>query len=156
MELFKWRSTKESIDACQAEKKTIPSHGYIMLPLCTQNPLFSSSSKDSPNVGFKPLGDEEKKDVEDQENENSEVPNTEEPRVNQENDENVNSTNIINTVSLTVNTTSIIDNADDENTVYGCVDDPNMPNSEEIVYLEDDKGEGVGVEADINNLDTTS
>ncbi|GJU04250.1 putative ribonuclease H-like domain-containing protein, partial [Tanacetum coccineum] len=39
--------TKESIDAGQAEKKTIPSHEYILLPLCTQNPPFSSSSKDS-------------------------------------------------------------------------------------------------------------
>ncbi|GKE54950.1 putative ribonuclease H-like domain-containing protein [Tanacetum coccineum] len=32
------------------------------------------------------------------------------------------------------------------------IDDQNMPNLEEIVYSEDDKG--VGVEADINNLDT--
>ncbi|GJT95946.1 putative ribonuclease H-like domain-containing protein [Tanacetum coccineum] len=77
---------------------------------------------------------------------------TEEPRVNQEKDENVNNTNIINTVSSTVNTASIMDNADDENTVYECADDPNMPNLEEIVYSEDD--EGVGVEADMNNLDT--
>ncbi|GJU71455.1 putative ribonuclease H-like domain-containing protein [Tanacetum coccineum] len=34
---------------------------------------------------------------------------------------------------------------------YGCADDPNMPNLEEIVYLEDD--EGVGAKADMNNLD---
>ncbi|GKE93306.1 putative ribonuclease H-like domain-containing protein, partial [Tanacetum coccineum] len=40
----------------------------------------------------------------------------------------------------------------DENTVYRCADDSNMPNLEEIVYSEDD--EGVGVEADMNNLDT--
>ncbi|GJV09752.1 putative ribonuclease H-like domain-containing protein [Tanacetum coccineum] len=144
--------TKESIDAGQAEKKTVPSHEYILLPLCTQNPPFSSSSKDSPDAGFKPSGEEEKKDAEDQEDEDSEVPNTEEPRVNQEKDENVNSTNNINTVSSTVNTASIMDNAVDENTVYGCADDPNMPNLEEIVYSEDD--EGVGAEADMNNLDT--
>ncbi|GJQ97773.1 putative ribonuclease H-like domain-containing protein [Tanacetum coccineum] len=144
--------TKESIDAGQAEKKTVPSHEYILLPLCTQNPPFSSSSKDSPDAGFKPSGEEEKKDAEDQEDEDSEVPNTEEPRVNQEKDENVNSTNIINTVSSTVNTASIMDNAVDENTVYGCADDPNMPNLEEIDNSEDD--EGVGAEADMNNLDT--
>ncbi|GJW89171.1 putative ribonuclease H-like domain-containing protein [Tanacetum coccineum] len=44
------------------------------------------------------------------------------------------------------------DNVVDENIVYGCDDDPNMPELEEIVYLDDD--EDVGAEADINNLDT--
>ncbi|GKD80771.1 putative ribonuclease H-like domain-containing protein, partial [Tanacetum coccineum] len=57
-----------------------------------------------------------------------------------------------NTVSLTIKTASIDDNVVDENTVYGCADDPNMPNLEKIIYSEDD--EGVGAEADMNNLDT--
>ncbi|GKE14211.1 putative ribonuclease H-like domain-containing protein, partial [Tanacetum coccineum] len=144
--------TKESIDAGQAEKKTVPSHKYILLPLCTQNLPFSSSSKDSPDAGFKPSREEEKKDAEDQEDKDSEVPNIEEPKVNQEKDENINSINIINTVSSTVNTASIVDNVVDENTIYGCADDPNMPNLEEIDNSEDD--EGVGAEADMNNLDT--
>ncbi|GKD83592.1 hypothetical protein Tco_1350431, partial [Tanacetum coccineum] len=109
-------------------------------------------SKDSPDAGFKPLGEEENKDAKDQEDEDSEVKNTEEPRVNQEKDENFNSINIINIISSTVNTASIMDNAVDENTVYGCADDPNMPNLVEIVYSKDD--EGVGAEADMNNLDT--
>ncbi|GKE73754.1 hypothetical protein Tco_1535795, partial [Tanacetum coccineum] len=125
---------------------------YILLPFLTQDPPFSSSSKDSPNVGFKPSGEEEKKDVKHLENEDSEVLNTEKLRVNQENDESVNNTNIINTVSSTVNTASIEDNAIDENIVYGCVDDPNMPNLEEIVYSDDD--EDVDAEADMTNLDT--
>nr|GFD36525.1 hypothetical protein [Tanacetum cinerariifolium] len=75
-----------------------------------------------------------------------------EPRVNQEKDSNVNSINNINTVSLTANAVGIIDNVVDENIVYGCDDDPNMPNLEEIFYL--DKDEDVGVEADMTNLDT--
>ncbi|GKB03792.1 putative ribonuclease H-like domain-containing protein [Tanacetum coccineum] len=116
------------------------------------DPPFSSSSKDSPDAGFKPSGEEEKKDAEDPRNEDSEVPSTEEPRVNQEKDASVNSTNTINTVSPTVNTAGIEDNAVDENIVYGCDDDPNMPELEEIVYSDDD--EDVGAEADINNLDT--
>ncbi|GJZ49999.1 putative ribonuclease H-like domain-containing protein [Tanacetum coccineum] len=120
--------TKESIDACQAGKKI-----------------------DSPDDGFKPSGEEEKKDLEDPENEDSEVLSTEEPRVNQENDENVNSTNNINTVSSTVNTASIMDNVVDENIVYGCVDDPNMPNLEEIVYSDDDAD--FVAEGDMNNLE---
>ncbi|GKB31417.1 putative ribonuclease H-like domain-containing protein [Tanacetum coccineum] len=44
------------------------------------------------------------------------------------------------------------DNVVDETIVYGCVDDPNMPNLEEIVYSDDD--EDVGAEADMINLDT--
>ncbi|GKE18835.1 putative ribonuclease H-like domain-containing protein, partial [Tanacetum coccineum] len=129
-----------------------PGKDYILLPLSIQDPPFSSSSKDSFNAGFKPSEEEEKKDTEDPGNEDSEVPSTEEPRVNQEKDASVNSTNTINTVSLTINTAGIEDNAVDENIVYRCDDDPNMPELEEIVYLDDD--EDVGAEADINNLDT--
>ncbi|GKD47931.1 hypothetical protein Tco_1276907, partial [Tanacetum coccineum] len=149
--------TKACDDAGKARMETVPSKDYILLPFLTQNLPFSSSLKDSPNVGFKPSGEEEKKDAEQIENEDSEVPNTKEPntkepRVNQEQYENVNNTNNINTVSSTINTASIMDNAIDENTVYGYVDDTNMPNLEEIVYSEDD--EGVGAEDDMNNLDT--
>ncbi|GJX86129.1 putative ribonuclease H-like domain-containing protein [Tanacetum coccineum] len=146
-------STKENINAGQARKKIVHDQEYILLPLLTSDPSLSKSSKDSPDAGFKPSGEEEKMDVEHPENEDSEVPNTEEPRVNQEQDESINSTNNINTVSSTVNTASIEDNVVDENIVYGCIDDPNMPNLEEIVYSDDD--EEVGAEADMNNLATT-
>ncbi|GKG11580.1 hypothetical protein Tco_0342980, partial [Tanacetum coccineum] len=87
---------------------------YILLPLWTQDPPFSSSSKDSPDAGFKPSGDDEKKDVEDPGNKDSKVPSTEELRVNQVKDENVNNTNTINTVSPTVNAAGIEDNVVDE------------------------------------------
>ncbi|GKG43278.1 hypothetical protein Tco_0479962, partial [Tanacetum coccineum] len=66
-----------------------------------------------------------KKDAEDPRNKDSEVSSTEEPK----------------------------DNVVDKNIVYGCDDDPNMPELEEIVYSNDD-GKDFGVEADINNLDT--
>ncbi|GKF50353.1 ribonuclease H-like domain-containing protein, partial [Tanacetum coccineum] len=145
--------TKENIDAGQARKKIVPDQEYILLPLLTSDPSLSKSSKDSPDAGFKPLGEEEKIDFEHQENEDSEVPNTEEPRINQEQDANVNSTNNINNVSLTINAGDIENNVVDENIVIGCIDDLNMPNMEEIVYSNDD--EEVGVEADINNLATT-
>ncbi|GJX88782.1 ribonuclease H-like domain-containing protein [Tanacetum coccineum] len=144
--------TKACDDAGKARVETIPGKDYILLPLWPQDPQFSSSSKDSPDAGFKPSGEEEKKDAEDSENKDSEVPSTEEPRVNQEKDANINNTNNINTVSPTVNAAGIEDNAVDENIVYGCADDPNMPNLEEIVYSDDD--EDVGAEADMTNLDT--
>ncbi|GJU27601.1 putative ribonuclease H-like domain-containing protein [Tanacetum coccineum] len=107
---------------------------------------------DSPDARSKPSEDEEKKDAEDPGNEDREVPRTEEPRVNQEKDASVNGTNTINTVSPTGNNAGIEGNAVNENIVYGCDDDPNMPELEEIIYLDDD--EDVGAEADINNLDT--
>ncbi|GJW75278.1 putative ribonuclease H-like domain-containing protein [Tanacetum coccineum] len=124
---------KECENAGKAREETIAGKDYILLPFLTQDSPFSSSLKDSPNAGFKPSGEEEKKDAKDPENEDSEVPNTKEPRVNQEQDENVNSTNNINTISPTVNVADIENNVVDENIVYGCDDDPNMPNLEEIM-----------------------
>ncbi|GKB98224.1 putative ribonuclease H-like domain-containing protein [Tanacetum coccineum] len=144
--------TKACDNARKARVETVPGKDYILLPFLTQDQLFSSSLKDSLDAGFKPSGEEEKKDAGALKNEDCEVLNTKDPRVNQEKDENVNSTNNINTISSTVNTASIEDNDVDENIVYGCADDPNMPNLEEIDYSNDD--EGVGVEADMNNLDT--
>ncbi|GKA84839.1 hypothetical protein Tco_0806493, partial [Tanacetum coccineum] len=117
------------------------------------NPSLSKSSKDSLDARFKPSWEEEKIDTEHPENEDSKVPNVEEPRVNQEQDANVNSTNNINIVCPTVNAVDIENNAIDENIVYRCIDDLNMPNLEEIVYSDDD--EKVGIEADMNNLATT-
>nr|GEV52316.1 retrovirus-related Pol polyprotein from transposon TNT 1-94 [Tanacetum cinerariifolium] len=91
--------------AGKAKVETVPDKDYILLPLWTLDLLFSSSSKDSPGDGFKPSGEEEKKDTKDLGNEESEAPITKEPRVNQEKDS-VNSTNIVNAVSLTINAAS--------------------------------------------------
>ncbi|GJS02978.1 putative ribonuclease H-like domain-containing protein [Tanacetum coccineum] len=140
--------TKENIDAGQDGKKIVPDQKYILLPLLTSDPSLSKSSKDSPDAGFKPSGEEEKINYEHQENEDSEVSNTEEPRVNQEQDANVNNTNNINIVSAA----NIENNVVDENIVYRCIDDLNMPNLKEIVYSDDN--EEVGAEADMNNLAT--
>ncbi|GJX52715.1 putative ribonuclease H-like domain-containing protein [Tanacetum coccineum] len=97
-------------------------------------------------------GRRKKKDVEDPWNKDCDVSSPEEPRVNQENDANVNSTNNIYTVSPPDNVVGLEDNVVDKNIVYGCADDLNMPNLEDIVYSDDD--EDVGADADMNNLDT--
>ncbi|GJT20636.1 ribonuclease H-like domain-containing protein [Tanacetum coccineum] len=144
--------TKSCNNAGKARVETIPSKDYILPPLWTQDPPFSSSSKDSPDSGFKPTGEEEKKDAEDLGNEDSKVPSIEELRVNQEKDASVNITNTINTVSLTVNAAGIEDNAVDENIVYRCDDDPNMPDLEDIASSENEVV--FGAEADMTNLDT--
>ncbi|GKD55819.1 putative ribonuclease H-like domain-containing protein, partial [Tanacetum coccineum] len=144
--------TKACDNVGKAGVETVPGKDYILLPLWTQDSSFSSSLKDSPVAGFKPSGEEEKKDDEDPGNKDSKISSTNKPRVNQENDANVNSTNNINIVSLTINAAGIEDNAIDENIVYGCADDLNMPELEDIVYSNDD--EEVGAEADMTNLDT--
>ncbi|GJY59102.1 hypothetical protein Tco_0458994 [Tanacetum coccineum] len=91
-------------------------------------------------------------------------PSIEEPRINQENDDNINSTNNFNTasdenntnnvnvVSLIVNAVGIEVNVVDPKTSIKLLNDLNMPELEDIVYSDDD--EDVGVEADINNLNT--
>ncbi|GKE44875.1 retrovirus-related pol polyprotein from transposon TNT 1-94 [Tanacetum coccineum] len=86
--------------------------------------LFSQSSKSSLDAGFKPLGEEEKKDVQDLGNESGN------PTEGKDSE----------------------DNVVDENIVYGCVDDPNMPELEDTIYSDDYKD--VGAEANMNNLDT--
>ncbi|GJZ40209.1 putative ribonuclease H-like domain-containing protein [Tanacetum coccineum] len=118
--------TKACDNKGKARVETVPGKDYILLP------------------------EEEKNDAEDL-GKDSEIPSTEEPRINQEKDASVNITNSINTVSPTVNATSIEDNAVDENIVYRYADDPNIPELEDIVYSDDNKD--VGAEADMNNLD---
>ncbi|GKC40504.1 hypothetical protein Tco_1052888, partial [Tanacetum coccineum] len=139
-------STQACDDVGKARVETVPSKDYILLPLWTPDPPFSSSPKDFPDVGFKPSWEEEKKDAEDP-GKDSKIPSTEEPRSNQEKDASVNSTNNINTV----NASSIENNVVNENIVYICADDVNIPELKDIVYSNDD--ENVGVEADMNNLD---
>nr|GEU89987.1 hypothetical protein [Tanacetum cinerariifolium] len=106
-------------------------------PIVVENQ--SNGSADSLGAGCKPSRDEEKKDAEDPGNKNSMVPNSQELRVNQQKDANVNNTNNINTVSLTINAAGIKDNVVDENIVYGCVDDPNIYDLEEINRFGDER-----------------
>ncbi|GKF92553.1 hypothetical protein Tco_0279272, partial [Tanacetum coccineum] len=49
--------------------ETIPRKYYILLPVWPADLVFSQSLKDSPDAGFKPSGEEKKKDVEDPGNE---------------------------------------------------------------------------------------
>ncbi|GKA87713.1 retrovirus-related pol polyprotein from transposon TNT 1-94 [Tanacetum coccineum] len=53
--------TKACDDAGKARMETVPSKDYILLPLWHADPSSSQSSKSSPDAGFKPSGDNEKK-----------------------------------------------------------------------------------------------
>ncbi|GJS74988.1 putative ribonuclease H-like domain-containing protein, partial [Tanacetum coccineum] len=85
--------TKACDDACKAKKETVPGKDYILLPLWTVDLPFSQSSKSSPNVGFKPLGDDEKKVTEEPTKEGGD------PIKEDERDASVNSTNNVNAAS---------------------------------------------------------
>nr|GEU35697.1 pentatricopeptide repeat-containing protein At1g80270, mitochondrial-like [Tanacetum cinerariifolium] len=145
--------------ACNNVRKTrveiVPDKDYILLPLWTQDLLLSSSLKDSPGAGYKPSGEEEKKDTKDLGNKYSKVPSIEEPRVNQEKDANNNNTNNVNTVSLTVNDASNEVNAVGRKSSIKLPDDQNMPKLQDISIFEDSNKDIFGAEADLNNLEST-
>ncbi|GJS44866.1 hypothetical protein Tco_0594987 [Tanacetum coccineum] len=115
------KGTKACNDAGKARMETTPSKDYILLLMWPADPLFSQDSKSSLDAGFKPSREEEKKDVEDPGNESG-------------------------------NPTEGKDiNVVDPKTSIELPNDPNMPESDDIVYSDDD--EDVGAEADMNNLD---
>ncbi|GJZ11879.1 putative ribonuclease H-like domain-containing protein, partial [Tanacetum coccineum] len=115
---------------------------------------FSSSPKNSLDAGFKLSREEEKKGAEDPGNEGG-ILSTEEPRINQEKIASVNSTNNINTVGPTVNAASIENNDVDENIVYGCANDPNIPDLEEIGRFSDAEDDVEQIIGDIHSTPQT-
>ncbi|GKD95225.1 hypothetical protein Tco_1375062 [Tanacetum coccineum] len=92
--------------------ETVPGKYYILLPLWTADPPFSQSLKSSPDAGFKPTGDDEKKVTEEPRKEGGD-PSKEGERDDQEKEDDVNNTNNVNTVSSTINAAST--NEDVEN-----------------------------------------
>ncbi|GJZ08053.1 putative ribonuclease H-like domain-containing protein [Tanacetum coccineum] len=103
-----------------------------------------ASSKSSPDDGFKPSGDDEKKVTEEPRKEGGDSSKDSECS-DQEKEDNVNNTNNVNAAST--NEVNVVG----AKTRIELPDDPNMPELEDIVYSDDD--EDVGVEADMNNLD---
>ncbi|GKC31899.1 putative ribonuclease H-like domain-containing protein [Tanacetum coccineum] len=119
------------------------------------DPLLSQNLKSSPDAGFKPSGDNEKKVIEEPGKEGGNLSNKNDS-VNSTNNINTasdgNNTNNVNTISSTVNTDGIEVNAIGAKTSIKLLDDPNMPELEDIVYSDD--AEDVGAEADMKNLNT--
>ncbi|GJY49549.1 hypothetical protein Tco_0439505 [Tanacetum coccineum] len=136
--------TKECDDTCKARMETVPDKDYIMLPLWTADPPFSQNSKTSPDVGFKPLGDDEKKATEGPRKEGGALRKDCEYN-DQEKEDNVNNTKTVNVASP--NEVNVVG----AKTSIDLPGDPNMLKLEDIVYSDDD--EDVGAEADMNNLD---
>ncbi|GKB13890.1 uncharacterized mitochondrial protein-like protein [Tanacetum coccineum] len=137
--------TKACDDAGKARMETVFSKDYILLPLWTADPPLSQSSKSSPDAGFKPLGNDEKKVTEEPGKEGGD-PSKDGECNDQENEDNVNNTNNVNAAST--NKVNVID----VKTSIKLLLHPNMPELEDYNIFEDD--EDVGAEADMNNLDT--
>nr|GEV35020.1 hypothetical protein [Tanacetum cinerariifolium] len=165
---------KENLNACKVGKKTVSAQQYVLLP------LRSFDSQDPKNTDDDVADDafevkENENDVHVSANENS-IKGVRDLRAEFE-EFSFNSTIRVNAVSEPVNAVgpNPINNTNQFNTAspsvnvvylnFGIVgqslfvdpskyhDDPDMPGSEDIVYL-DDEEEDVGAEADISNLET--
>ncbi|GKC49595.1 ribonuclease H-like domain-containing protein [Tanacetum coccineum] len=136
--------TKACNDTGKARMETVPDKDYILLPLWTSDPRFSQSSKSSPDAGFQPSGDDEKKVTKEPGKEGGDL-SKEVERDDQEKDASINNTNNVNAAS----TNEV--NAVGRKASIKLPDEPNMSVLEDIVYSDND--EDVGAEADINNLD---
>ncbi|GJT59603.1 ribonuclease H-like domain-containing protein [Tanacetum coccineum] len=98
--------TRDNIVAGQAEKKIEPEQEYILIPLCTTDPLISQGPKDSEeDVGIKPT-EVNVSGASDKDGEDDQATRSEFERLLQQEKQTVhpNSTNSINTVSTPVST----------------------------------------------------
>ncbi|GJZ18267.1 putative ribonuclease H-like domain-containing protein [Tanacetum coccineum] len=135
-----------SIKACDDADKmeTVPGKDYILLPLCPADLPFSQTLMSSPDVGFKPSRDNEKKVTEEKEGgDSSNDQDKEDDNINNTNNVNTasdgNNTNNVNAVSSTVNVVGIELNVVGAKTSIELPDDPNMPELEDIVYSDDNE-----------------
>ncbi|GJX09004.1 putative ribonuclease H-like domain-containing protein [Tanacetum coccineum] len=142
--------TKESIDAGQAGKKTVPSHKYILLPLWTPDSPISSSLKSSDD---KVADDVEKKNTEDpaKEDDKDDQDLREFERLivqRKEAEININGTNSVSAISSPVNTARTKDaDVNSTNSIYTASPlvnfdglsyfNPNPPDDPKMTNLED-------------------
>ncbi|GKC64901.1 putative ribonuclease H-like domain-containing protein [Tanacetum coccineum] len=97
---------RDNIVAGQAEKKIEPEQEYILIPLCTTDPLISQDPKDREvNAGKKAIEVDESR-VSDNDGKDEQATRSESERLIQKEmqNEHINSTNSINTVSTPVST----------------------------------------------------
>ncbi|GKC39011.1 hypothetical protein Tco_1051395 [Tanacetum coccineum] len=118
-------STKAYDNAGKARMEKIPGKDYILLPLSIQNPSFSSSSKDSPDAGFKPSWVDKRRMLK--------------IRAESGNQLKERYTNNVNAVSSTVNAVGLEVNVVNPKTSIELLNDLNMLELKDIVYLYDDE-----------------
>ncbi|GJV43751.1 putative ribonuclease H-like domain-containing protein [Tanacetum coccineum] len=174
--------TRDNIVTGQAEKKTEPEQEYILIPICTTDPLISQGPKDSEeDSGMKPTEVDES-GASDKDGEDDQATRSEFERLLQQEKQTVhpNSTNSINTVSTPVSAAGPSFTNDDPSSPVNAAEASNafeehlfeifspFKNAFTLppvlnVTLMDDTGifgnsyndEDVGAEADLNNLEKT-
>nr|GEW80906.1 ribonuclease H-like domain-containing protein [Tanacetum cinerariifolium] len=131
-------SIKDNNNVGQARKEKEPGKDYILLPLWAANPPFPLESKSSQDAGFKPSNDVKKKV--------NEVPRQENECNDQKEKDSVNNTNRVNAVSSTINAASNKLNVVSRKSSIELLDDPNMPELEDISIFEDSNEDVFGFE----------
>ncbi|GJU35500.1 putative ribonuclease H-like domain-containing protein [Tanacetum coccineum] len=98
--------TKDNIVAGQAQKEKDPKQEYILIPLCTTDPLISQGPKDSEGDAEMKLTEVDERGGSDKNEKDAQDTRSESERLNQREmqTEHTNSTNSINTVSTPVST----------------------------------------------------
>ncbi|GJR06174.1 putative ribonuclease H-like domain-containing protein [Tanacetum coccineum] len=170
---------RDDIVAGHTEKKIKPEQEYILIPICTTDPLISQDPKVSKKYAEEKITEMDESGVSDKDGEDDQATRSEFERLFQQEKQTVhtNSINSINTVSTSVSTARPSCTDDDlSSLVYAArtfeehlfekispfknaFTLPDVPN----VFLINDTGifgnayddEDVGAEADLNNLETT-
>ncbi|GJU24737.1 putative ribonuclease H-like domain-containing protein [Tanacetum coccineum] len=174
--------TRDNIVTGQAEKKTEPEQEYILIPICTTNPLISQDPKVSKEDAEEKPTEMDESGASDKDGKDDQATRSEFERLLQQEKqtENPNSTNSINTVSTPVSTARPSCTDDDPSSPVNTAEASNafeehlferfspfknaftLPPVSNVTPM-DDTGifgnayddEDVGAEADLNNLETT-
>nr|GEW40424.1 ribonuclease H-like domain-containing protein [Tanacetum cinerariifolium] len=98
--------SKENLVACQDDKHKELEQEYILIPICTTDPLISQGTKDSAANAGKKASEVDESEALDNVGKNDQVPRSEVKSLFQQerHTKNINSTNSVNTISLLVNT----------------------------------------------------
>nr|GEV67768.1 hypothetical protein [Tanacetum cinerariifolium] len=147
---------KENLDAGKVGKETLSAQQYVLLPLWSTGSQNPQNTNDVADVAF---------DVKENENDVNVFTSESDKTDNKKHDENApvtaaepnptNSNNSFNTVSPSVNVVSLNLGIARKSSFVDpsqYLDDPDMPELEDIVYSDDE--EDVGAEADLSNLET--
>ncbi|GJW11643.1 putative ribonuclease H-like domain-containing protein [Tanacetum coccineum] len=173
---------RDNIIAGQAEKKIEPEQEYILIPICTTDPLISQDPKVSEEDAKEKTTKMDESGASDKDREDDQATRSEFERLLQQEKQTVhtNSTNSINTVSTPVNTAGPSFTNDDTSSPVNASEASNafeehlfeqfspfknaftLPPISNVTLMNDTgifgnayDDEDVGAEADLNNLETT-
>ncbi|GJZ59487.1 hypothetical protein Tco_0615303 [Tanacetum coccineum] len=127
--------TRDKIVTCQAEKKTEPEQEYILIPICTTNPLISQDPKVSEEDAEEKLNERNESGASDKDGEDDQATRSEFERLLQQEKKTIhpNNTNSINTVSTPVSAARPSFTNDDPSSPVNAAEASNA--FEEYIYI---------------------